>query len=281
MKIKYQTLFLVLLGVLLPLWGQEGKLRKKAAPKPAKDELVKNGGMEKGEGSQPAHWSPLDGITSTWDSQNGHPGKCIHFDTSVLQKDKKKFAENPENFKRGKGGQYDVVGAHEGAWAFAAPIDIPKGQRYFVLSCDVKGPSKGTELFNPMILIRGFQKVTEKNAGENSSWFHEHYKDGVGYSEQFGSDELRRNTREGDYLMVYRHSLVCRCLAPNTWEHFEMGIQLPTIPKFQPERLLLKLYAYWPAGQYYFDNVSFRPSTKEEIQEINSRRHSIKNFVNP
>ena len=241
------------------------------------DGLLKNGALEKGENGQPSGWGKLDKITAKW-SSDGHPGKCIRLDTAVAQKDKKNFAETPENYTPSKSGQYDVVGAHEGAWAYAPPYKVAPEDSSFILSCDCKGPAVSTELFYPQIFIRGFQKVSEADAGKNSSWFHEYYGNGVFYSEVFGSDAQRRATRKGDYLMVYRHSLACRLPQANVWFHYEMGFTLPKNKKHRPERLLFKLYAYWPAGVYFFDNISLRPATPEEVREVNSRRLSIRNF---
>ena len=243
----------------------------------AGENMVKNGSLEKGKGHQPSHWAKLDGITAKWDKDGGNPGGHIHIDTSVLQKDKKAYAEHPDAYKvPGKGGQYDTVGAHEGAWAYAEPIDVKKDDRWFILSCDVKSKFKSTELAAPMVFVRGFQKVTETKAGQDSSWFHEYYGDGVAYSEMFGPDKLYRPSRAGDYLMCYRHTLVCRLDGSNEWQHFELGFQLPSMPQFRPQRLLLKLYAFWPNGHYHFDNLSLRRATKQEATAANSRRPSIR-----
>ena len=244
--------------------------------------LIKNGNFENGEGKTPKHWSPFDGQTACWDKTNGNPGRCLLLDTTVLTVDKKLIDADIEAFEkkgRSQGGQYDTVGAHQGAWAYAAPIDVKPDDTWFILSADVWADQPSSELFMPLILIRGFQKITAENAGQNSSWFHEHYKDGIGYSDVFGSKDLRRASREGDYLQVYRKTLFCRNPQIKQWRHFEVGFKLPSIKKFRPERILIKPYAFWPSGHYRFDNLSLRRATKAEVEAVNAQMPSIKEVL--
>ncbi|MBR4900357.1 MAG: hypothetical protein IKZ46_05400 [Victivallales bacterium] len=244
--------------------------------------LIKNGNFENGEGKTPKHWSPFDGQTACWDKTNGNPDRCLLLDTTVLTVDKKLIDADIEAFEkkgRSQGGQYDTVGAHQGAWAYAAPIDVKPDDTWFILSADVWADQPSSELFMPLILIRGFQKITAENAGQNSSWFHEHYKDGIGYSDVFGSKDLRRASREGDYLQVYRKTLFCRNPQIKQWRHFEVGFKLPSIKKFRPERILIKPYAFWPSGHYRFDNLSLRRATKAEVEAVNAQMPSIKEVL--
>ena len=261
------------------LFAQKQQPEKKAKPQ----NLIKNGALENGEGKTPKHWSPFDGHTARWETSGGNPGRCLLLDTTVLTVDKKLIDADIEAFeKRGRSnakGQYDTVGAHQGAWAYAAPIDVKPDDTWFILSADVWADQPSTELFMPLILIRGFQKITAENAGQNSSWFHEHYKDGVGYSDVFGSKDLRRESREGDYLQVYRKTLFCRNPQIKQWRHFEVGFKLPSIKKFRPERILIKPYAFWPSGHYRFDNLSLRRATKAEVDAVNAQMPSIKEVL--
>jgi len=239
--------------------------------------LVRNGDFEKGKGGQPAWWSKVDGLTTFWE-RGGKSGRCVRFDTSVQQKDKRAFQRDPQNFKgRSKGGKYSTVGAHEGVWLWSWPIEVKPTDRYFIIEADVKGPAKSTMLFYPQVLIRGYQKFDLKRHGETSSYFQVPHEGGPAYSEQFGKKQ--RPAREGDYLMVYRHSLVCRLPAANRWFHFKMGFKIPTIKKYRPDVLLLKLYAMWPLGNYWFDNVTLRRATRAEYDKAKRERHSIKGFL--
>ncbi|MBT3285697.1 MAG: hypothetical protein HN849_30575 [Victivallales bacterium] len=263
-------------------------------------ELAMNGDLEKGRGGQPEGWSTLDGLTAKW-STKGKPGRCLAFDTGVLQVDKARYlkeigqaeklgknatltegvvdANAGENFKRSKGGQYATVGAHEGVWAFATPIPVAPGDEYFVVEVDCLGPAKSTPLFYPQVFVRGFQKFDPKRDAGRSSWFHVPHQGGPAFSEQFGSDDQRRRARLGDYLMVYRHSLVCRNKGPNIWEHYQMAFEMPKEKRFRPDVLLLKAYAMWPLGVYRFDNLRLRSVDKAEFDEVKKNRHSIKGFM--
>lgn len=257
--------------------------RQEAEKAPSSSEnLIVNSGIEKGQGREPFGWSGIDGITAKWGG-DGHPGRCLLFDTGVLQKDKKAFREDEANFKgQGKGGQYDVVGAHEGVWAYSEPIDVTPEDRYFILEADVMAPAKSDPLCAPMVFIRGFVRVTAEMAEKgDSAWFHTYHKGGPAYSEMFGPDKLYRKCREGDYLMLYKHTLTCRISKPGTWEHFAMGFKLPEkdMKRFRPTRLLIKPYAFWPAGIYRFDNITLRRATEQEARQVNSSRKSIREFT--
>ena len=123
----------------------------------AEPALIANSGFEKLKGGIPLGWSGVDGLTVTI-SKDGNPGRCLFFDTSVLQKDKKTFQEDPEQYKGpSKGGQYSTVGAHEGVWVFSQAVDLRPDDDCFVITADVKADVVSA----PMVLIRGFTLVTE------------------------------------------------------------------------------------------------------------------------
>ena len=149
----------------------------------------------------------------------------------------------------------------------------------FADAVDVWADQPSSELFAPLVLIRGFRKITAETAGEDTTWFHEHYKDGIGYSDVFGSKDIQRASKEGDYLQVYRKTLFCRNPRIEQWRHFEVGFKLPSIKKFRPERILIKPYAFWPSGHYRFDNLSLRRATKAEVEAVNANMPSIKEVL--
>ena len=62
------------------------------------------------------------------------------------------------------------------------------------------------------------------------------------------------------------------------WQHYAMAFKLPKERKFRPDVLLLKCYAMWPLGNYYFDNVSLRRVDKAEFDALKAKAHSIKGF---
>ncbi len=256
--------------------------QKQPEKKSKPQNLIKNGTFENGEGKTPKHWSPFDGLTARWETSGGHPGRCLLLDTTILKTDKKLMDENPEAFEkkgRGKGGQYDTVGGSQGAWAYAAPIDVKPDDTWFILSADVWSTEPSSEICAPLVLIRGFRKITAETAGQDTTWFHEHFKDGVGYSDVFGSKDIQRASKEGDYLQVYRKTMFCRNPQIKQWRHFEVGFKLPSIKKFRPDRILIKPYAFWPSGHYRFDNLVLRRATQAEVETVNKNIPSIKEVL--
>ena len=247
--------------------------------RPASGNLVTNGDLEAGQDDQPKAWSRTDGLTVFWDRQGGRPGRCLRFDTDVQQADKKQLQNQPEAFAgKTEGGQYNTVGAHEGVWAFAAPIPILPDDQYFMIEVDCMGPAKSSALMYPQVLLRGFRQFDPKRDEGTFSWFQRPHEDGPEFSEQFG--KAQRRAEPGDYLMIWRHGLVCRNSEANLWEHFRMGFKLPDDPRFRPEVILLKPYAMWPLGEYRFDNLVLRTATPEEYQEYQTTgRHSIEGFM--
>ena len=117
---------------------------------------IENGDFEKGTSSQPAAWSQCDGLISFWD-RDGKSGRGLRLDTSVLKVDKAKFEQAQVASKtRSRGGEYDTVGAHEGAWVFSAPVVVQADDQYFILEADVKGPARSNAFFYPQVFVRGY-----------------------------------------------------------------------------------------------------------------------------
>jgi hypothetical protein len=246
-------------------------------PRPATANLVLNGEVEKGSDGQPASWSRMDGLTAFWDAK-GNPGRCVRFDTNVQQADKKQKQADPEAFKgKTKGGQYNTVGAHEGVWAFPAPIAVLPTDQFFLIEVDCMGPEKSSALMYPQVFIRGFRLFDPQKDEGTFSWFQTPHEGGPDFSEQFG--KAQRRAQPGDYLMVWRHALVCRNSAANIWEHYRMGLKLPDDPRFRPEVILLKPYAMWPLGEYRFDNLTLRLATREEYEKAKAEGHSIEGYM--
>jgi hypothetical protein len=245
--------------------------------RPGKGNLVLNGDLEKGADGQPDSWSRMDGLTTFWEAK-GNPGSCLRLDTNVQQADKKRQQADPEGFKgKTQGDQYATVGAHEGVWAFPAPIPVLPTDQYFLIEVDCMGPAKSSSLMYPQVLIRGFRQFDpEKDAG-TFSWFQTPHEGGPDFSEQFG--KAQRRAQPGDYLMIWRHALVCRNSAPSIWEHYRLGLKLPDDPRFRPDTILLKAYAMWPLGEYRFDNLSMRVASREEYEKAKAEGHSIEGFM--
>lgn len=240
--------------------------------------LVVNGSFEDGAETQPEHWSKLDGLTTIWDSR-GKPGKCLRFDPTVLQVDKKAHQKDPGALKaRTRGGQYSTVGAHEGVWVWSQPIRVDKSHRYYIIEADAKGP-KSTELFYPQIFLRGYQEYDPERDGAASSYFHVPHEGGPGFSEVFGKQQRQAN--EGDFLQVWRSELICGLQKADEWQHFRMGIRLHPKEKFRPDVILLKVYAMWPLGDYFFDNIAMRTATEDEYRAAKLTGHKSRSDRRP
>jgi hypothetical protein len=245
--------------------------------RPQHGNLVLNGGLEQGQNGQPAQWSRMDGLTTSWEAK-GKPGHCLVFDTSVQQKDKRALEANPGRpVQRSEGGQYATVGAHEGVWAFAPPVPVTAADKYFVVAADVWGSERSTSLFYPQVLLRGFQPFDPRKDAGTYSWFQTPHEGGPAFSEQFGA--AQRRARQGDFLMVWRHALVCRVDEPGTWGHYRLAFKLPDTAAHRPDVLLLKCYAMWPLGEYRFDNVELRAVDEAEYERVSKEGHSIRGFM--
>jgi hypothetical protein len=87
------------------------------------------------------------------------------------------------------------------------------------------------------------------------------------------SGEEKRDAHPGDYIQCYRRRLVARIDSPKEWRHFR------TVLHFEAEKhievVLLELYAFWPPGDYYFDNVTFRKVTKKEADAHEAWRQKL------
>jgi hypothetical protein len=256
--------------------GERPKKPLEQFRRPASGNLVLNGDLEKGANGQPESWSRMDGLTTFWEEQ-GKPGSCLRFDTNVQQSDKKQKQADPAAFTgKTQGDQYSTVGAHEGVWAFPAPIPVLPTDQYFLIEADCLSPEKSSALMYPQVFIRGFRQFNPEKDEGTFSWFQTPHEGGPDFSEQFG--KAQRRAQPGDYLMIWRHSLVCRNTAANLWEHFRMGLKLPDDPRFRPEAILLKVYAMWPLGEYRFDNIVLRTATREEYEKAKAEGHSIEGF---
>ncbi len=248
--------------------------------------LVRNGNFEQGRNGQPTDWSPVDNLTTFWDS-GGHPGRCIRFDTAVQQVDKRALQKAmaaarkagrgmPRHRSRSRGNQYSTVGAHEGVWLWSRPIRIRPDDRYFIIEADVLGPARSSWFMYPQVFLRGYRKFDPGRDAGTSSYFQTPFPGGPAYSELFGKKQRRAHS--GDYLMVWRGSLVCRIEKKGVWKHYVMGFKFPKMKRYHPEVLLLKVYAMWPLGNYKFDNIVLRRATRSEYLTAKKHRHSSKGF---
>jgi len=223
--------------VLKELTGQGKKPVPEATPEAdAKvpttgPELVKNGGFEQGD-KTPAGWQRIDGLTTFWPA-DGQTGKGLKIVTDVYHD---QWVEWQKKYKAGataaeapkatptSGAKYDTVAGIYGAAYDSQPIPVQPGKAYKV-SLSYRG--KSDDFFFPKLFIRGWGDV------------------------------------KGEKRVLYDAYLALRCkTAGKNWESNVRIVEIPTDTQSKIEYLVLKIYAYWPPGTFYFDNVSMKEVAK-------------------
>ena len=191
-------------------------------------ELVKNGDFEAGRDS-PDGWQRPDGLTTFWAAE-GQPGKkCLKVNTDVNHD---QWVEWQKKYKAGataaeapaptptSGAKYDTVAGIYGAAYFSDPIPVQPGKAYKV-SVNYRGPS--ADFFFPKLFIRGYGDV------------------------------------KGEKRAVYDAYLALRSKTQGKeWERNVRIVEIPKDTAAPVEFVKLMLYAYWPPGTYWFDNVSMK-----------------------
>ena len=224
-------------GLLLELTGRKKKPVAEASPEEDAKvpttgaELVKNGGFETGDKS-PEGWQRIDGLTTFWVG-GGTSGKCLKVNTDVYHN---QWVEWQKKYKAGaaaaeapqadptSGPKYDTVAGIYGAAYDSAPIPVQPGKAYKV-SISYRGVSD--DFFFPKLFIRGWGDV------------------------------------KGEKRVLYDAYLALRCkTAGKEWESNVRIVEIPTDTQSKIEYVVLKVYAYWPPGTFYFDNVSMKEVAK-------------------
>jgi TolB-like protein len=194
-------------------------------------ELARNGGFEEGD-KTPTGWQRIDGLTTFWPAE-GQAGKGLKIVTDVYhdqwvewQKKYKAGASATEAPKAAatSGNKYDTVAGLYGVAYDSDPIPVRPGKSYKV-SISYKG--KSDDLFFPKLFIRGWGDVG------------------------------------GEKREVFDSYLALRCkTGGREWESNVRIVEIPTDTKAPVEYVKLKIYAYWPPGTFYFDNVSMKEVAK-------------------
>lgn len=208
--------------------------------------LVPNGDFEKGREGIPLNWQRPDGLTSFWIRDPRAKSYVLKIDTDVLkdqyrarQKELKKNPLSPAPKKLPtKGKKYSTVAATEGVAYWSDWIPVKKGVTY-KLSVDVRVDS-GKK--SPKVFVKGY--VEDKNRPP-------------GY---------RRRVAYKKYL---------NCKATSEWKTFGMEFN-PTLRTPGVKWVRVMIFAYWPPGTYYFDNVKIYEAGKGK-GEKRERKRSFRN----
>jgi hypothetical protein len=191
-------------------------------------ELLKNGDFEKGD-KTPDAWQKIDGLTTFYVSEGMGGGKCLKVNTDVYHDEwvawQKKIKEGAVATDAPpptptKGAKYDTVAGIYGVAFFSDPIPVTPGKAYKV-NLNYRGQS--ADIFFPKVFIRGYADV----GGEKRAVYDAYLS-------------LRSKSQGKD------------------WEWNVRIVEIPKDTKAPVEYVKIMLYAYWPPGTYYFDNVSFK-----------------------
>jgi len=207
--------------------------------------LTVNGSFERGSGEQPTGWQRIDGLTSFWvdDPTGTGRGKVIKMDTRVLQRQASEWwqrwrsgasaADAPEPIFA-TAPYYNSVGGLHGVHFYSDYYEVKPRKRYWVVAW-MHGA--GGKFFFPKVFVKGYAMV------------------GPGPGE---SQPARRE--------VWRTYIACRN-PTRTWQRYCDEFVVPDTVKW----VRIVLYAYWPVGIYYWDDVwiyedPVKPSTSRNAK---------------
>jgi hypothetical protein len=236
---------------------QHSSLSTSLSAKPVN--LVKNGGFEEGD-KCPAGWliryarvdlseltdiHALDHLTIFWDTTHSPTGKCIKMDSDVNQKEVHRRMEeliaNPDApfwpKTPTKPPKYDTAAGLEGVSFWSDPIPVEKGKMYR-MSVDCMGRMEG--IFFPKMFVRGFGMMKDPK----------------------GQIVKRK---------LYDTYVSCRVPGPGQWGHFTQTFS-PTERTPAVAEIRVMLFAYWPPGLYYWDNVEIAEVPEAEAAAIRAAK---------
>jgi hypothetical protein len=239
------------------------------------ENLVLNGDFSVGQNGAPVGWTRPDSLTVFWEEGGVHgQGKCLRLDTDVYRSEWEAHRKNPDapvTKTATSGLKYDTVGGTAGVAVYSHPVLVDAGGCYRV-SYDVKGQGE------PFIFVLGYWKCGPehlKDLGEKI--FFKPVPGGPSFSlVAYGtSGEEKRQPRAGDFIQCYRRRVVGRFPGgqEGTWRHYETVLQFPADSPVQVA--VLEIYAYWPPGNYWFDNVSVQRATPADLEAYEAKRKEL------
>jgi len=219
---------LILSLFLLVPWG----LTSSPPPAPVKN-LVPNGSFEEGAKGIPKGWSRPDDLTTFWVKAPERNGKCLKVDTDVYREEylarRKEMEKDPVPPAKPKtptkGKKYDTVAGVEGVPYYSAWIPVESGRSYR-LEVDFRAES-GRKA--PKVFIKGY---------------------------------LLDPRRPKPYRRRVAYKKYLTCKGSEEWKTFRTVFN-PTARNPEVRWIRVMLFAYWPPGVYYFDNVKVVPLAEE------------------
>jgi hypothetical protein len=206
----------------------------------AGENLIPNGSFDEGEPAA-AHWERPDGLTSFFEREEGR-GRIVKLDTLV-----------------------DRDQALEWAKAFKAdPTLTPPAKKPIApASYGSIGGNEGVMLDSELIDCVPGQNykltVDFKGHGKPFVWI-----------KGFLMHPTRKALVDG-----YQTRLEPHAPSATEWRTFSIGFN-PTAKAPRIQTFKVRLYAYWPNGLYYFDNVRVEAITPEEMASLVEKRGEVK-----
>lgn len=202
------------------------------------ENLLPNGSFDEGE-KFAEHWERADGLTTFFEQEEGR-GRVVKIDTLV---------------ERGQ--------AMEWAKAFRADPELPAPVKKPIAtdSYGSIGGNEGVMLDSVMIDCEAGQdyrlQVDFRGEGKPFVWI-------KGF--------LWHPTREM-WADGYQTRLEPSPVSATEWRTYEIGFN-PTAKSPRIRKMKVRLYAYWPNGLYWFDNVKVEAISREEMARLIKLRDS-------
>ena len=209
-------------------------------PLNAGENLVKNGAFDEGE-TAALHWERADGLTTFFEKEDGH-GRIVKIDTLV---DREQALEWAKEFKKNP--------------ALTPPAKKPIAPA----SYGSIGGNEGVMLDSEFIDCKPGQNykltVDFKGDGKPFVWI----------------KGFLWHPKRNDFADGYQTRLEPGTPSKSEWRTFSIGFN-PTEKSPKIQKFKVRLYAYWPNGLYYFDNVRVEEIQPEEMATLVEKRSQVK-----
>lgn len=202
--------------------------------------LIPNGTFDEGD-AYALHWERADGLTSFFENEPGR-GRIVKMDTLVDR---------------------DQALAWNKAFKADPTLKPPAKKPIAAKSYGSIGGNEGVMLDSELIDCKPGQNykltVDYRGAGKPFVWI-----------KGFLMHPARKVLVDG-----YQTRLEPNAPSPDEWRTFSIGFN-PTAKSPKIVKMKVRLYAYWPNGLYYFDNVRVEEITPEEMAKLVAKRSEVK-----
>lgn len=256
MAIRFLLTLALVLGLTVCLTALADPEKPKPEVKPKEvagaKNLVPNGDFEAGDGT-PTNWQTIDGLTTFWvkDDDPKH-GKVLKIDTDVYQSQGYEWwvkiarGASPKDAPKKiptVGDKYDTLAGLDGVWFWSDFIPIEKGKAYW-LSIDVKGQGI-------LVWLVGYAKKESTAFGADSAAFMQVLEEKV-----TGKPKDVKRGFEG-FIHKYNWKGQLAAGGSGDWKTFSRRAKpfRPTAVTPDVRFVRVLVYAFWPPGVYYVDNV--------------------------